>query len=723
MSEYKYKAFITYSHKDENWAAKLHKSLETYSIPKRLVGQETEYGPIPKRLNPIFRDREELPSATDLGRTINAALEQSACLIVICSPDAARSRWVNEEILAYKRLGRSNRIFSLIIAGEPNGTDHPEREIEECFPEALRYELDSDGSLSTTPMQPIAADARAGKDGRQDAKLKLMSGILGIGFDELKQREQHRRHQRMAIITAASLAGMVIATSLATVAWLARAEAERQRARAEVEAETALQTTNFLVDLFKVSDPSESRAKEITADELLEKGAARIDQELSDQPEIQATLMDTMGSVYTNLGSYRRASDLLQKSLDTREALRGPNDIKVAQSLNHLARVQMLRAEYGDAEQKHRRALDLRRELLGEPHVEVAASMNDLGDVLTRMGKFEEGEQWLNRALSMRRNLLDIDHPDIAQSLEDLALNIYDQGDYERPVPLLREAVAIRQRVQGDPHPDLAEVLHNLGNVLYDLGEYAETERLWTEALEMKRKLLPDVHPEIATGINNLAYVLHDQGEYEKAEVMYRDVIAMRRQLLGDFHPEIGSALNNLAYLLYDRGDRSGAMQLSREALDVYRGSSVGEDHPDLARAMNNLGMWLVESEEYVEAEALFRDALAIRKRLLNEDHPDIAGSMTLLANLLIATRRYEEALELASNATNISADTFGDDHWRTAIAMSARGAALAGMERFDEAEPLLVRSYKILSEDSGALPMFVAQAAERLDRLDEIRQ
>jgi hypothetical protein len=419
MNNKKYKAFISYSHRDENWAARLHRALENYSIPKRLVGQEAEHGVIPARLRPIFRDREELPSATDLGQKVDAALEQSSALIVICSPEAARSRWVNEEILAFKRLGRSDRIFSLIVGGEPHASDHPGQESEECFPEALRFELDADGSLSTRPAEPIAADARSGKDGRYNAKLKLISGLLGVGFDELRQREQVRRHRRMAVITAASLTGMVIAIALAATAWLARAEAERQRVRAEAEAETALQTTNFLVDLFKVSDPSESRAREITADELLEKGAALIETELADQPEIQATLMDTMGSVYTNLGAYTRASDLLEKSLATRERVRGPRDFKVAQSLNHLARVQMLRAEYALAEEKHRRALELQQELLGESHVDIARSMNELGDVLTRMGEFEAGEDWLRQALEMRRALLGDRSPDVAQSLED----------------------------------------------------------------------------------------------------------------------------------------------------------------------------------------------------------------------------------------------------------------------------------------------------------------
>jgi hypothetical protein len=96
--EFKYRAFISYSHSDERWAKWLHKALETYSVPKRLVGTETAYGPVPARLAPVFRDRDELATATNLGETLTRALEQSAFQIVICSPAAAKSRWVGEEI-------------------------------------------------------------------------------------------------------------------------------------------------------------------------------------------------------------------------------------------------------------------------------------------------------------------------------------------------------------------------------------------------------------------------------------------------------------------------------------------------------------------------------------------------------------------------------------------------------------------------------------------------
>jgi MTH538 TIR-like domain (DUF1863) len=132
---FKYWAFISYSHLDRKWGDWLHKTLETYQVPTRLIGRETKIGKIPARLFPIFRDREELPVSADLNTNITLALSQSRFLIVICSPPAARSRWVNQEILTFKRLARADSILALIVDGEPNAF-LPE---QECFSEALRY--------------------------------------------------------------------------------------------------------------------------------------------------------------------------------------------------------------------------------------------------------------------------------------------------------------------------------------------------------------------------------------------------------------------------------------------------------------------------------------------------------------------------------------------------------------------------------------------------------
>jgi len=206
-AEYKYRAFISYSHKDEKWASWLHNALETFKVPKHLVGQETGMGTVPERMGKVFRDREELSSSASLGAELTQALEDSACQIVICSPNAAKSHWTNEEVLTYKRLGRENRVFCLIVDGEP-GTD------QECFPPAVRFQMGTDGVLSETPAEPIAADARPHADGKFNAKLKLIAGMLGVGFDDLKQRELVRQKKRKAIITAASITGVFVAATL-----------------------------------------------------------------------------------------------------------------------------------------------------------------------------------------------------------------------------------------------------------------------------------------------------------------------------------------------------------------------------------------------------------------------------------------------------------------------------------------------------------------------------
>ncbi|HVG32837.1 MAG TPA: toll/interleukin-1 receptor domain-containing protein [Pyrinomonadaceae bacterium] len=197
QDDYKYWAFISYSHQDEAWARWLHKSLETYKVPRKLVGRPleigTETGTVPRRIFPIFRDREELPGAADLGGKLKNALRQSRYLIVICSPKSAVSQWVNEEIKTYKALGREDRVLCLIVDGEPYASEKPESGLLECFPSAVRYRVDEAGELTTEKTEPIAADARKGKDGRVNAKFKLLAGILGVGYDELKQREKRRR--------------------------------------------------------------------------------------------------------------------------------------------------------------------------------------------------------------------------------------------------------------------------------------------------------------------------------------------------------------------------------------------------------------------------------------------------------------------------------------------------------------------------------------------------
>lgn len=224
-ADFKYRAFISYSHSDQAWAAAFHKAAEQFRIPRELVGKDARYGPVPKSLFPIFRDRDELPTSSNLNDAIKMALKDSLYLVVVCSPDAAKSLWVSQEILEFKRLGRSERILPVIVAGEPNASDRGTPELE-AFPEALRFDLDADGGLSDVRVEPVAADARPEADGPVDARLKLIAGLLGVNFNDLKRRELVAARRRARI--AQGIAGGMAALAIAAGFFAFRSEMQRR---------------------------------------------------------------------------------------------------------------------------------------------------------------------------------------------------------------------------------------------------------------------------------------------------------------------------------------------------------------------------------------------------------------------------------------------------------------------------------------------------------------
>lgn len=223
----RYRAFISYSHRDQAFARALHRQLETYRVPSRLVGRETALGSVPRRLTPIFRDREDLAATGDLTASVRDALANSGTLIVVCSPDAVASRWVNEEIRAYRQLNPGGTILAAVLAGDPDADPEAEPQLA-CFPAAL-LEPGADGVAS----EPVAADMRREADGRRMALLKLVAGLIGVSLDQLIQRDLQRRQRRVTAITGASVLLSAIMAALTLLALSARSEAERRKAEAE----------------------------------------------------------------------------------------------------------------------------------------------------------------------------------------------------------------------------------------------------------------------------------------------------------------------------------------------------------------------------------------------------------------------------------------------------------------------------------------------------------
>jgi tetratricopeptide (TPR) repeat protein len=208
-----YRGFISYSHRDAGVGKSIHRRLEAYRLPKHLIGSETALGPVPARLTPIFRDREELSAGESLSDQVQAALAASDCLIVLASPNAKGSKWVAKEIETFRALHPDRPVLAGLIAGEP----------EDAFPD----ELTADGA------EPIAADFRKGGDGKQLALLKLVAGMTAIPLDSLVQRDAQRKLRRVMAVTLFAFLGLLAMALLLVMAVRAQQEAQRQRQQAE----------------------------------------------------------------------------------------------------------------------------------------------------------------------------------------------------------------------------------------------------------------------------------------------------------------------------------------------------------------------------------------------------------------------------------------------------------------------------------------------------------
>ena len=244
-AQYKYWAFISYSHRDKKWGDWLHKALETYIVSEEIISAYTGERRIPKRIFPVFRDREVLPTATDLTENIKQGLVDSEYLIVICSPNANGSQFVNDEIKTFKALGREKKVLCLIVDGEPNASSKLDvvqkaswrdkalhklglLSFEECFPESIRFKVNSEREITSENTEPIAADARSGRDGKLKALVKLIAGVLKVDFDKLWQREQRRKRRNQIIVSMTMAMLVFVFAGLAYEAYQQKKEAVTQ---------------------------------------------------------------------------------------------------------------------------------------------------------------------------------------------------------------------------------------------------------------------------------------------------------------------------------------------------------------------------------------------------------------------------------------------------------------------------------------------------------------
>lgn len=507
----RYYAFLSYSHRDHELADWLHRELEKFRVPSSIAGRLTANGVVPRRLSPVFRDQHDLSAGADLAEEIKAALAASQFLIVLCSPTAAKSRWTNAEIESFKRTRPEGCVLAAIVAGEPFASDLPGREDEECFPPALRFKYDRRGRPTSKRAEPLAADFREGGDGQRLAFLKLVAGMLGVGLDDLVQRETTRRHRRMAWLAAASLAGMAVTSTLAVFAVQARDEARDQRREAEG-------LVAYMVgDLKDKLEPiGKLDALDGVATRVLAYYQKQDTAQLSDAALLQRSrALSITAQVAMARGKLDQAQALYrQAAAGTAEAIRrSPNDPKRvfdhAQNIFWLGEVARNRGQLDMAIAQYSEYKRLGDKLVAlEPdnlrwRMESLYGVENTGISLYNKRRYQDAERQFQSALGPMQNLTAVD-PANPTYQKELPKVMGWLADSQRAQGRIGDAIATRGRqvdllkqsiAQGSSEVDLRAQLiiaeQALGILLASKGQYAPGIAQLRAAVDEADRLIP----------------------------------------------------------------------------------------------------------------------------------------------------------------------------------------------------------------------------------------
>jgi serine/threonine-protein kinase len=436
--------------------------------------------------------------------------------------------------------------------------------------------------------------------------------------------------RRWPAFAAAGLVALVIAG----FTWQLRSERDRARVaerEARVQATAAEQVSAFLVSVFDVSNPRLNQKRDVSARDVLDEGALRIQSELRDQPRVKAKLLDTLATAYRYIGEPAKSIDLFRQGIDLHLDPNVHEPLEAADALSQLA-ISYANNGYSrkDAENAARRALELRRQNGGTP-LDIADAYNSLGIVLNSEDRFDEAEAALAKGLELRR-ANGANATTIASSLHNLALVASDKDDHETALADFREALDLRAKSIGEHSPEYQLTLKNYGVELGRAGRVDEALPVLERSLALARELYGNDSDNTGDVENEVGSTLHDQGRFREAILHYREAMRINALTVGENGAERAKPLNNLASAYEDMGDFAAAVPLFRESLAI-RKKALSESDPMVLRADYNLGRVLTKAGQLKEAHAILE---AVRVDYL-ERYGD-TNSSTVKVELWLAT-------------------------------------------------------------------------------------
>jgi len=391
-----------------------------------------------------------------------------------------------------------------------------------------------------------------------------------------------RRH-RGGVVAATVLVLLLIGYGV-TITW----HSQRTQAaldRAQREAQKSEQVTSFLVGLFERADPYRSAgatahlSDTLTTRELLDQGAARARQELSDQPGVQATMLSTLGRIYRQRGHHDEAASLLDDALAVQRKHLPPTHPDRAKNLHERARLLRYEGRTKRAARLYRKSLSIQQRHVGDEHPAIADNIRELGVIAARDGRYADADSLFCEALAMRKSLHGPDHPDVATALHTLGLLEVQKGELAEAERLLRRSLTIRRRHADADHPLLAETLDRLGQVLVKQGKLDEAEPLLRKAWALRKELFPEVHPSRAAGLNNVGRLLQKKGDYAAADSLHQNAQSIYQELYGPTNLDAANTIYERAQTHRAQGDYATAERFYERAAAMQR-SLHGPEHP-----------------------------------------------------------------------------------------------------------------------------------------------
>lgn len=490
------------------------------------------------------------------------------------------------------------------LAGERRsgaGESRVPRDLDAIVLKALRKEPEARyGSV-----EAFADDLRRQLEGRP-----VLARDGGVAYRATRFVRRNRWAIGVGLVFIATVAGFI----LQLARQLSQTEFQRDLARKERDRATA--TADFLLQLFAAADPSEARGREITARDLVDRGALRLERELADQPELQATLMDSLGRVYRHLGEPQKGVPLLEKALALRRAQRGPPDESLYFALQHLGLARLEASRLDEAEALLREALAVRAAITLSGDVDGANTESSLAMIHNQRGEFAEAAALMEQVVAAKERRFGARSAEVAISKLNLASMHFRRGALGLAEALSREAVGILKAVYPGDHPDVAFALSNLAA---SIDNNSRALPVLEESLAMRRRLLGDRHPDVGLSINNLAATLYWMGDYERAVPLLREALDIWLAAHGEEAAVTATVRHNLGQALLDGGDAAAARPYLERALAVREGRNRADD-PDVALTRTVYGQALCELGELARGEPFVRAGIEVQQRVLAAD-------------------------------------------------------------------------------------------------------